>query len=72
MKKSPEIFKVQLPIAGEALALVYNKKGTTNGQIPITKDLRKLMGDEYKKFVFGKRHDSGVLEIFSEAPWQEW
>lgn len=77
-KKAPkekfEIFKLQVPLAtnGEAQALIYNKNQTSRGLIPITEDVKKIMGDEFKKFIYGKRLETGVIEIHGVAPWQEW
>lgn len=73
VKEKFEIFKIQVPIAGDhGEALVYNKKQDSRGLIPITDEVKKVMGDEFKKFIFGKRLESGIIEIHGAAPWQDW
>lgn len=71
-KEKFEIFKLQVPLAGEQQALIYNKNQTSRGLIPITDEVKEVMGKEFKKFIFGKRREDGVIEIHGVAPWQEW
>lgn len=71
-KEKYEIFKLQVPLSGDPQALVYNKTRSSRGLIPITDEVKEVMGDEFKKFIFGKRLESGVIEIHGVAPWQEW
>ena len=71
-KPTKEIFKIQIPLFGEPKALIYNKDKSFLGFIPVTAEVGKVMCDEFKKFVFGKRLESGIVEIEGVAPWQEW
>lgn len=69
------IFKVQVPICGESLALVYNQDRPVMAQVPITKAIRKVCGERLKAYVHGEMRDSGngpTLQFSKQAPWQEW
>lgn len=71
MSEELEIFKLQRPIFGERVGLVYNQKRTINLEIPLSEKEMELMGREFKIFVYGKIH-FGSLRIESKAPWQSW
>ncbi len=71
-----EIFKVQRPMSQssglEELALVYNKSRSQYGQLPMTQELKDLMGKDYKIYVTGKIAKDGTLQIKEKAPSQRW
>lgn len=71
MSEKKEIFKLQVPITGEEIALAYNKDRSKSYHVPITKSLHDFMGNNFKLFVYAKVH-LGQFVIDSEAPWQDW
>ena len=66
-----QVFKIQMPIVGNTI-LVYNKHQEYFSQLPITKDLKKFMNGELKKYVYGYVNKDKELVIEREAPEQEW
>lgn len=83
-----ELFKVQLPLAGIPLILVYNEDGSIICQFPIRdhKNLveyaRKLFDDgwqdtPYKFFVWGNVDEKNILQLYpaittKEDQSQDW
>lgn len=71
-----EIFKVQVPIrtnAKPALALIYNKSRSIQIHCVISPEIKKFMGADFKKYAWGKSHESGLdLDLDDVAPAQEW
>jgi len=69
-----EIFKIQIPIAGNAkpMALVYNGDRSVEVYIPITEDFIKMMGDKKKSFFYGFVDEDKTFHVEKEAPWQDW
>lgn len=68
------IVKVQLPIRTNApvsLALIYDEFEKIRVQIPVDAEIKKAMGDEYKRFFFATVDASGV-KLGKQAPWQDW
>ena len=51
--------------------LIYSKKRKILYMGPLTKEIRKFMGNEYKIFVFAHLQGTEVV-IDAEAPWQDW
>lgn len=67
----PFIVKVQTPLAGAALALVYNEDRSVQEQYPIDKGIKRMMRGRAKAF-FWARLDGGTLTIGQESEWQSW
>ena len=65
------ILKVQMPLAGADLALIYSEDRSVMAQVPVTAPLRSRMGKRPKAF-FHADVRAGEIEIGDEAPWQEW
>lgn len=65
------IVKVQLPLSGANLALIYDEDKQLKMHIPISEQIEKAMGARKKAFFFVtiNRHELHLLE---EAPWQDW
>ena len=74
--KNKFLVKIQMPIAGENEVLIYNKNRTIMAQIPTTKEIKKWMDGQLKKFAYVKYSDPEaeytMLEIIKEAPYQSW
>lgn len=67
-----QIFKLQMPLAGAPMVLIYNKDRSAQGMIPLTDELKELMGDSIKDFFYCIHREDGPIEIFEKAEWQEW
>jgi hypothetical protein len=72
----PEIFKLQWPLFGTQLILIYNKKRTIMGQVPpakLPKWLQKHLRVKLKDFFYAE-YDSKTtfINITGVAPWQKW
>lgn len=71
-----EIFKVQVSLIGSSptkMVLAYNKDRSLQTEVPLTEDIKEMMGDFAKKFYYGTVVDDNiVLEGDEEAPWQDW
>lgn len=65
------IVKVQLPLAGADMALIYNEDRSVMLHVPVTAPLRSRMKGRPKRF-FHANVERGELEIGDAAPWQEW
>ena len=53
--------------------LVYNATRSREYEGDATKETLKIMGREVKKFFYAQfPKKSGLVEIFDEAPWQDW
>lgn len=72
MTKS-EIFKVQKPIGtiGGPI-LIYNESRSIFSQIPMTQEIAKYMGTDYKIYVKGYVDDKGILQIEEKVKPQGW
>ncbi|QIN95279.1 hypothetical protein DLP3_116 [Stenotrophomonas phage vB_SmaS_DLP_3] len=75
-----QIFKIQVPVAGAPLALIYNKDRSICFQLPLNEEARKELNrffkkDEYKIYVEGRLKgpamDAG-FEILKRMPEQAW
>lgn len=70
------IVKVQIPVVTNdpnAMALVYNEDRSFDVFMPITKDLKKAMGDNKKQYFhaeYDKKNNNTILK--GKAPWQSW
>ncbi len=67
-----EIFKVQRPLNGSGLILIYNKSRSVFSQIGITQELAKFMGTSYKIYVEGYIDSQGMLQITQKVNQQRW
>jgi hypothetical protein len=70
-----EVFKVQKPLAGEDVWLVYNKGKTIIAYIPgneIGKDVRALMRSDYKMYVMGSISKQGKFSIVDRVSARSW
>ena len=68
------IVKVQLPLASndaEPKALVYNKGRSHQFLLPITKDLKEMMGDDVKAY-FDADYEEGKIELYKKVEPQDW
>lgn len=74
--KNNDIFKIQVSVStteARQQCLVYNKSRSIIGKFPVDKELKKLMGKDLKKYVYGRPDDrTGRLVIDGDAPWQNW
>lgn len=66
-----QIFKIQMPIYGAPLVLIYNKSRSIVSQLPVTKEIKRMMNGHVKAFFYAI-HRNKQLEIQAIAPWQEW
>lgn len=73
-KNKTEIFKVQRPIGGSSLEpiLVYNRNRSVFGQMPMTQEIAKYMGSEYKIYVRGYIDKDGILQVEEKVSSQRW
>jgi hypothetical protein len=72
--KGTFIVKVQRPVAtnlGHDLAMVYNRDRSLEVMLPMSGDLKRAMGEEFKQFWYAY-HRGTVLHLDRLAPWQEW
>lgn len=68
-----DIFKVQKPIGvTSGPILIYNESRSIFSQIPMTQEIAKYMGIDYKIYVKGYVDDKGVLQIEEKVKPQEW
>ena len=68
-----DIFKVQKPIGvTSGPILIYNESGSIFSQIPVTQEIAKYMGTDYKIYVKGYVDDKGILQIEEKVKPQEW
>lgn len=66
-----EIFKIQLPLIGEELALVYNKDRSVQDMVPISGEILSFMGRSNKKYALASL-ENGEFKIEKESEWQAW
>lgn len=68
-----DIFKVQKPIGvtGGPI-LIYNESRSIFSQIPMTQEIAKYMGTDYKIYVKGYIDDKGILQIEEKVKPQGW
>lgn len=66
------IVKVQLPLAGADLALIYNEDRSVMLHIPPSSPLIARMRGKLKAFFHVDVAKHGEIEIGEAAPWQEW
>lgn len=66
------IVKVQLPLGGEPMVLVYNQDRSVIGHVPLTTEVQECFADGEMKAFFHARMRGTELEIQGRAPWQEW
>ena len=75
---SKHLFKIQRPLSssdeqGMTECLVYNEDRSIMGQIPMSKDIFELFGDEVKLYVKGSMSKAGTLNIDAvQADWPDW
>ena len=65
-----EVFKIQRPMASSfstSLILIYNKSRSVYAQVPMTQEIAKMMGTDYKIYVKGHIDNSGILQIDSKV-----
>lgn len=71
-----ETFKIQRSIATNApapMVLVYNKRRSIIGEIPLTDEMLELFGDEYKIYVRADFNEvTGNIEIDDYAETPSW
>lgn len=62
----PQIFKLQRQIGasvGGGKILVYNKDRSWEGELPMTPELSRFFGEDYKKYVIATPDASGKIHI---------
>lgn len=70
-----EVFKIQRPMASSfstSLILIYNKSRSVYAQIPMTQEIAKMMGTDYKIYVKGHVDSAGILQIEEKVSPQKW
>ena len=71
--KNAMIVKVQLPLMGEPLMLVYNKDRSIIGQFEVDPQLKSMMKGRMKAYFYANPvlvHDQ--VQIIKPAPDQDW
>lgn len=74
-KKKFEIFKIQRPlgmIGTSVLVLVYNYDRSIYGQFPMSQELAKLMGADFKIYVKGYIDNSDMLQVVEKTTSRNW
>lgn len=74
-KKKFEIFKIQRPlvmIGTSVLVLVYNYDRSIYGQFPMSQELAKLMGTDFKIYVKGYIDSSDMLQVVEKTTSRNW
>lgn len=68
------IFKIQRSLfsSGGATMLIYNKSRSVMGQLPLSKDVEKLLKGDVKGYFTGKVDRGGLLHIKGRVPNQNW
>jgi hypothetical protein len=55
------------------MAMVHDREGTMEGELPVTRDLLNFMKGRHKAFAYATLDDStGIMTLTGEAPWQDW
>jgi hypothetical protein len=73
-KDLQQIVKLQIPLSSNTPnpgALVYNKDHSYLAEIPITKQIRRLLKDRLKIYVLATIKN-GVITLSDEQPAQDW
>jgi hypothetical protein len=65
------IVKVQRCQPQSVTALIYNRDRSVEAQLPLSGDLLRAMGEEFKQFWYAY-HRGTVLYLDRLAPWQKW
>lgn len=69
------VFKIQRPLGmfgGPVLVLIYNQSRSVYGQFPMSQELAKLMGTDYKIYVKGYIDNSGMLQVIEKIEPKNW
>lgn len=66
------IYKLQRSLDTPPTMLVYNKDKSQKWLGPLTKEVKDLMGSQFKIFVYGKVGSDGKIGIDGYAPLQDW
>jgi len=66
-----KIYKIQVPLLGKQV-LIYSENHKEMGQIPLSSDIKKIMGNELKKYFYGKIQKDGQIQFIKNAPDQNW
>lgn len=67
-----QIVKLQVPLMGEPLALVYNKNRSYIGHVPINDDIKEAMGESFKKYFIAHIDKKGLVHLHKEVEEQDW
>jgi len=66
------IFKILRPLNRERTVLIYDKTMKNCGEISLTNDLMKLMGQDCEIYVKGWLEFDGLLNICKKVTVQAW
>lgn len=67
-----DVFKIQRPMGGPGPVLIYNKDHSVFAQTPMTPEIAKVMGTDYKSYVKASISEDGILQISEKLSWQPW
>lgn len=68
------IVKIQRSIfpPGANTMLIYDKRRSVEGQLPLTKEVKKLLAGDLKGYFQGRLDSTGLLHIQKRVADQEW
>jgi hypothetical protein len=69
------VLKVQMPIASNVKnpgCLTYSEDDVIRAQLPITKDVKRVMKGELKKYFNAYRTKDGFIHLDEERRGQDW
>ena len=66
------IVKVQAPLAGHQQVLVSNEDKSICQVFPWSKEIKDRMRGKAKKFMYAQIAKDGALDLYQDAPSQDW